>query len=53
MSRTAITSNLNLTPFETTNNNLDVSESIDRVLQLPAVGSKISLLLLVIDLLLD
>lgn len=40
MSRTAITSNLNLSPFETTNNNLDVSESIDRVLQLPAVGSK-------------
>ncbi|EGW34164.1 5'-phosphoribosylformyl glycinamidine synthetase [Spathaspora passalidarum NRRL Y-27907] len=38
MSRTAITQNLNLKPFST--NDLDVSESISRVLQLPSVGSK-------------
>ncbi|RCK62543.1 Phosphoribosylformylglycinamidine synthase [Candida viswanathii] len=38
MSRTAVTQNLQLQPFET--KNLQLAESIDRVLQLPAVGSK-------------
>ncbi|KAK6459990.1 5'-phosphoribosylformyl glycinamidine synthetase [Scheffersomyces coipomensis] len=38
MSRTAITQNLNLKPFETSSLNLE--ESIERVLQLPSVGSK-------------
>ncbi|KAG7664301.1 ADE6 [[Candida] subhashii] len=38
MSRNAVTSNLTLKPFTTTG--LDIKESIDRVLQLPAVGSK-------------
>ncbi|RLV95517.1 Phosphoribosylformylglycinamidine synthase [Spathaspora sp. JA1] len=38
MSRVAITQNLNLKPFLT--NDLDVKESISRVLQLPSVGSK-------------
>ncbi|KAL6454596.1 ADE6 Phosphoribosylformylglycinamidine synthase [Candida maltosa Xu316] len=38
MSRTAVTQDLKLQPFKT--DNLDLSESIDRVLQLPAVGSK-------------
>ncbi|KAK6205088.1 5'-phosphoribosylformyl glycinamidine synthetase [Scheffersomyces amazonensis] len=38
MSRTAITQNLLLKPFETSN--LNLSESIDRILQLPSVGSK-------------
>lgn len=38
MSRVANTENLKLKPFKT--NELDISESIDRVLQLPSVGSK-------------
>lgn len=38
MSRTAVTQELKLKPFNTSN--LEVSESIERVLQLPAVGSK-------------
>ncbi|CAK7902734.1 phosphoribosylformylglycinamidine synthase [[Candida] anglica] len=38
MSRTAITEDLQLKPFATSN--LDLSESVSRVLQLPSVGSK-------------
>ena len=38
MSRVATTENLKLKPFKT--NELEISESIDRVLQLPSVGSK-------------
>ncbi|KAG5420520.1 ADE6 [Candida metapsilosis] len=38
MSRVATTENLKLKPFET--KELEISESIDRVLQLPSVGSK-------------
>lgn len=38
MSRTAITQNLKLKSFET--ENLELTQSVERVLQLPAVGSK-------------
>ena len=38
MSRTAITQNLKLKSFET--ENLELAQSVERVLQLPAVGSK-------------
>ena len=38
MSKTATTQNLQLQPFATAG--LDVSEAVERVLQLPSVGSK-------------
>lgn len=38
MSKSAVTQNLQLEPFETSQ--LNVTESVERVLQLPAVGSK-------------
>lgn len=38
MARTALTQNLRLEPFSTAN--LDFSQAVERVLQLPAVGSK-------------